>query len=342
MARIRWMVVLPVVALTSGSFGDVAQGTKERLAELEAKSASDEARIAELEDRLAALEATGQSAWLTEQRAAEIRSMVADVLADAETRSNTLWGMDAGYDDGAVIASGNGNWLLRTNFYMQERFVLNSQSNAPGDDTVWGFENARTKFLLSGNVVSPEWFYQLEIELSGINTGLPNGDSRVGLLDAFVGYELGDGWKLAVGTFKIPLLREELIDSRYQQMVERSVINYVFTGGRTDGLIAEYYGERFHFLGSFNNGMNNVQYGGAVVTGGTSPITSTTADFAISARFEWLFEGEWDQFLTFSSPKGSKRALMLGGALHLQSAPGSQDLLEQILPFLTAGMEAAP
>ncbi len=330
--------VAAVLIMTPGGLGDVAPENPDgrlraRVAELEAKSARDDSRIAELETRLSSLEDDGGEHWITRQRADEIRGLVADVLADADTRSSLLGGMTAGYDDGAVIASDDGNWLLRTNFYLQERFLLNSQSNSPGDGTVMGFENARSKILLSGNVVSPEWFYSLEIELSGINAGLPNGDSRTGLLDAFAGYDLGNGWKIAAGTFKIPLLREELIDTRFQQAVERSVVNYVYTGGRTDGFIAEYYGEKIHFLGSFNNGMNDVLYGGTVVTGGTSPISSTTADFAISSRFEWLFEGEWDQFRGFTSPQGAKRAMMLGGAIHLQTADDNIDLLVLTVDF---------
>lgn len=325
--RGRGIAIVAASAIAAAAAG-ADDATNARIAELEAKSAADDARIATLEDRLAALEGHQEAPWLTEQRADEIRALVSDVLADADTRASMLKGMTAGYDHGAVIASADGNWLLRTNLYLQERFLLNSQQNPPvGDSTVWGFENARAMIILNGNVVSPQWFYNLAIELSGINTGLPSGESRVGLLDAFTGYDFGEGWKVAAGTFKAPLLREELIDNRDQQAVERSVVNYVYTGGYTDGILVEYYGEKLHFLGSLNNGVNDAVYGGMVATGGTSPITSTTADFSITARGEWLFDGKWDQFKDFTSPRGSDRGMMLGGAIQVQTGRDDIDLM---------------
>lgn len=300
-----------------------------RIGQLEAKSALDDARIAELEARLSALERDDDDNWLTEQRAEEIRSLVADVLADADSRANLLLGPKVGYDDGAVI--GNGNWRLKTNILMQQRFVLNDQINGPADSSRWGFENTRTKFILSGNVVSPEWFYKIEIEVADVNRGFPNGEDRTDLGDVFVGYDLGKGWKITGGTFKTPLLREELIDSRYQLAVERSLVNYLYTGGRTDGITVEYHSGPMHFLGSFNNGINDGLYNSV-------PSTDPTADFAFTVRGEWLVEGEWDQMREFSSPKNEKTAVMVGGAIHFQDpdddAPGAAvDLLILTLDF---------
>ena len=320
-----------VVMLTAGVFADAApdEELRDRLAELEAKSARDDARIADLEARFATMEPVDRDGWLTQQRADEIRRIVEDVLADADARTNLLAG-SSGYDGGVVV--GSKNWRLKTNFYMQQRFILNSQ-DVPSDGTRWGFENARTRFILSGNVGSPEWFYRVEVELSGINVGLPNGESRTGLLDAYGGYDLGDGWRVGVGTFKTPLLREELVDSRRQLAAERSLVNYAFTGGRTDGIFVEYEGKQLHFVGSFNNGMNDAFYNGTVSTGGTSPLVATTADFAVSTRIEWLFEGDWERFDGFTSPQGEDLALMIGGAAHVQSGNDNIDLLILTLDF---------
>ncbi len=227
-----------------------------RIAELENKSSRDDDRIAALERRLTSFDAADRN-WLTHRRAQEIRTIVEDVLADADTRTSTLGNITAGYRDGAVISSKNGDSKLRTNFFLQPRFVLNSQSNSPGDPSIWGFEVARAKFILSGTVVSREWFYLMSIELGGVNTGLPSGASRTGLLEAYAGYDFDNGWKATVGTFKMPVLREELVDARYQLAVERSVTNYLYTAGYTDGLTVEYTGDKLHFVGSFNNGMND-------------------------------------------------------------------------------------
>ena len=79
---------------------DASDELKKRIAELEAKSARSDARNAELESRLAALEAEKGAQWLTEQRAEQIRGLVQEVLADADTRASMLQGIAAGYDDG--------------------------------------------------------------------------------------------------------------------------------------------------------------------------------------------------------------------------------------------------
>ncbi|MHC5048904.1 MAG: hypothetical protein ACYTGY_20560, partial [Planctomycetota bacterium] len=125
----RGMAALAALALTANGLGEPPDDLQARLAELEAKSARDDHRIAELESRLSSLEATESEGWLTEQRADEIRDLVEDVLVDADARASLLGGMTAGYDDGAVIASSDGNWLLRTNFQMQQRLAFNRQSD---------------------------------------------------------------------------------------------------------------------------------------------------------------------------------------------------------------------
>jgi len=324
--------VLSGGAVAHAQTPDADTELKARIAELENKSSRDDDRIAALESRLTSLDADN---WLTHRRAEQIRTLVEDVLADADTRSSMLGGITAGYRDGAVISSKNGNSKLRTNFFLQPRFLLNSQTNSPGDPSIMGFEVARAKFILSGTVVSRDWFYRMSIELGGVNINLPNGETRTGLLEAFTGYDFDNGWTAAVGTFKTPVLREELIDARFQLAVERSLTNYIYTAGYTDGIMIEYRGDKFHFLGSYNNGINDAVYGGSLRTGGTSPFTSAIADFAVTARVEWLFEGDWEQFNDFTSPPGSDTAMMLGGAVHVQNGSDNIDLL-----MLTADFSA--
>src|SRR5262245_4695897 len=87
-------------------------------------------RLAAAEAKIAAMEAASNQNWLTEQRATEIRGLVQDVLADADTRASLLQsGTTAGYDNGAVIGSADGNYLLRTNVLLQPRFIYNSNDS---------------------------------------------------------------------------------------------------------------------------------------------------------------------------------------------------------------------
>ena len=319
--RVSLLGGVAVLTISGGSFADpAADATNQEL----------RSRIADLESRLAAVEKQDGHNWLTEQRAAEVKSLVQDVLADADIRSSLLaQGMTAGYDDGAVIASAGGDFMLRTNLHIQERFMLNSSEQAgAGDDDLWGFETTRAKFILSGNVVSPEWFYKVEIETGSNNTG------RTGLQDAYVGYDYGNGWKVIVGTYKAPLLREELVDSRYQLAVERSLTNYLYTGGRTNGIAVDYMGDQLHFIGSLNNGIDNTFYGGLVGGGAGAAALVSDTDFAFTVRGEWLAMGNWDQFTDFTSPSGSETGLMVGGALHYQT---DEELATQLDLFVLTG-----
>lgn len=302
-----------VLTLTSGSLADTTQ---------EANSTELKARIAELESRLAAVEAKDGD-QLTEQRAAEVRAIVEETLADADTRASMLnQGMTAGYDDGFVISSTDGNWLLRTNFLMQQRFTFGyAEAQGAAPDGIWGFENTRSTFTLSGNVVSPDWFYKVEINLGtnggGVAAGVPSvagaasgvpADVRVGTLDAYAGYDMGNGFRIYGGQFKAPFLREEAVGSQYQLAVERSLVNYLFTAGRTDGVMVEYTQDKWRAMGSYNDGMR---------TQGTAFGTQSTR-MALSARFEYLAMGTWDQMEDFTSRPGEETGVLVGGALLAQ------------------------
>ncbi|MHC4317231.1 MAG: porin [Planctomycetota bacterium] len=357
MKRVGLLAGAATLTLTGGSFADT---------DLEAQNEELRGRISELESRLVAVESQSSDSWLTEQRADEVRALVQDVLADADTRSSLLsQGMTAGYDDGAVIASADGNWLLRTNIHMQQRYVINVGSNTywdqnddgvkdatePSlDDDRWGFENTRTKFILSGNVVSPEWFYLVDINVGSaqqqssywlriVDTNgdgvVDSGDSpievdeisREGVGNAYLGYDYGNGWKVMMGSMKTPLLREELVDARYQLAMERSLVNYLFTGGYTDGIALDYMSDQFHVTAMYNDGANQ----------GQTLWSNADTDFAFTVRGEWLAMGTWEQFTDLTSPPGEEQGLMIGGAIHYETAEDDDPMVLDIDQTILTG-----
>jgi hypothetical protein len=282
-----------------------------------------EARIAELEATVAQLKGDN---WLTDQRAEEIRGLVQDVLADADTRASLLQaGMTAGYDNGFVIGSSDGNFSLKLNGQLQTRFLYNNQDNGPGDDDRWGFENTRTKLMFSGNVVNPDWMYYIEADF--METGTFTLD------DAYIAYNFGNGWTAMMGQFKAPVLREELVHSMYQLAVERSWLNEYFTGGRTQGIAVDYRGDQFHFIASYNDGANMPN----------TPWNARDTEFSMTGRVEILFQGTWDQFRDFTSWKGEETGFMLGGALHYQNEEYGTVVdvneMEAILATIDASLE---
>ena len=114
-----------------------------------------QARLEAAEAKIAELSSQQDADWLTEQRAEEIREIVQDVLADADTRASLQGSnMSAGYDDGFVISSSDGKWKLRINGLLQNRWVLsrNETRNTPLQGVA--FADA----LANGTIApSPNW-----------------------------------------------------------------------------------------------------------------------------------------------------------------------------------------
>ena len=71
-------------------------------------------QIAELREEITQLKQENNEGWLTEQRSAEIRGVVQDVLADADTRTSFQdSAATAGWNKGFFLASPDGNFSLK-------------------------------------------------------------------------------------------------------------------------------------------------------------------------------------------------------------------------------------
>ncbi len=273
-------------------------------------------RIASLEQRLAEYEARDDN-WLTEKRAAEIRGLVHDVLADADTRASLLdSAITAGWDNGFYIGSTDGNFRLNIAGNVQVRYMYSHQSDPPdildemdmfvshGDRHRGGFENTRTQLIFTGHVVNPNWIYRVQ--------GNFNRDGGTFFLeDAFIGHVFGNGWTFLAGQFRVPMLREFMVVETQQQAVERSLVHQEFGAGRTQGVAVDYRNDFFHFTGGFTDGHP--------ATGGfNTPALAPSTDYSLTGRVELLLAGTWDQFAQFASPPGDPFGFLVGGALHYQ------------------------
>ncbi|MEM9081968.1 MAG: hypothetical protein AAGB34_00110, partial [Planctomycetota bacterium] len=108
--------------------------------------------------------AEGEGEWTQRD---EVRAIVAEMMADAETRSSLLAnGGGAGWDDGFYIKSEDGNFKLKVGGWAQFRYVANFRDTAlagtSGDDTEHGFNATRTRINFKGHVIDPSLFYKLE------------------------------------------------------------------------------------------------------------------------------------------------------------------------------------
>ena len=157
-------------------------------------------QIAELKRELAELKQQDSQDWLTEQRASEIRGIVQDVLADADTRTSFQnSGAMAGWNNGFFLASPDGNFKLNVSGLMQVRWTWNNaKGNTGGNENLWGFGNPNTYLDFSGNVVDPSWTFHIRGNFAQQSTGsLDTGlvDPNTGQ-DVIVDYPIGAGFGL--------------------------------------------------------------------------------------------------------------------------------------------------
>ncbi|MCB9838610.1 MAG: hypothetical protein H6813_04660 [Phycisphaeraceae bacterium] len=238
-------------------------------------------------------------------RADEIRAMVSEMVADAESRSSLLQsGGTAGHNGHFFLSSADGNNTLEFEGQVQFRYYLNFRDSAPGiDDFTPGFQTRRTKLGFGGDLFG-DMFYKIKGEFS-------RSSGAFGLEEAYAGMDLGDGWKVRWGQFKEAFLREENMSSSRQLLVDRSVVNELFNQDFSQALEFAYSSDQWRFLGSFSDG-----FGAKNSDLGASP-----ADWSFNARFEYLVSGDWKQFKDFTSARGSDQAIMIGAAAHYEIGP---------------------
>ena len=304
------------------------------------------AQIAELKKELNELKSQNGDKWLTEERASQIRGVVQDVMADADTRSSLqATAATSGYNNGFFIASPDGNFKLQVNGQVQVRSSYAWQTNSAwnASKTInpnatkaqYGTEIRRAKLSFSGNVVDPSWQYKVTMaylpagsqvanangsytgsspyNTAGSNSG--NGSaSTANLEDAYINKDMGNGMSLMMGQFKSPFLREEMVSSANQLGVERSVVNQMFSTGWTDGIQFTAKNDSLMGMISFNNGGNNANF----ATQNMNSTDGAYTQYAITGRVQYLVSGNWAQFNDMTSMRGGGQGLMLGAGFNWQ------------------------
>ena len=300
----RFMTVTLIAVLTSGVFGaevPVPSDVQQRLDAQDQRLAQQDRLIAEQRAQLARLLAASEDTWLTERRAEEVKALVRDVLADAETRASFAeGGMTAGHNGSFFLASEDGSFLLKIAGMLQARYNFSHREGSTNDGDRGGFEMARTRFGFIGHVIDPTWKFVL---WTGHHY---NGDSL--LLDAYITKDLGGGWSVTAGQFKNPFWREWLVSETRQQFVERSQLAGAFAGSYTQGVKIGYAGERCRGEFAFTDG---------ITTMNKSWNTEDT-EYALAARGELLLTGSWKQHAEFESWQNEEPSAVFGMAVHHQ------------------------
>ena len=194
---------------------------------------------------------------------------------------------------------------LKISVQIQARYQFNKRDDAAlGDsDTTTGFSIRRSKIGIEGQVTD---------NISGkVKFAFSRSSGAAALEDAYAKWKINDDVTLKIGQFKQALIREENLSSSKQLAGERSAVNETFNQNFSQGIEAQFGGDSWRGMVGFTDGFG---------TGSTAFNSGSEADYALNARFEFLFgDASWGQFKQFTSFRGANAGGMLGAAIAYQS-----------------------
>ena len=319
-----------------------------------------QARLDSAEVLLDELAAQQNADWMSEARSEQVRGIVQDVLADADTRAS-LQGSAAtsGYNDGFFIRSSDGKWSMKMNGLFQERWNLGHQGASTVSqaapllpatingtyNTAFGFETTRAALNFSGELAGVA-FYDARLNWSpynannvnnlGLRAGAANGISNDPLEWAYGGWHMDDTWSIQVGRQKFDVMRGFMVNAEDQQAIERSSQTYYWnTSSITNGIKA---------VGTSDTMRGNVMFSNGSGAGvGNNTWTQNQHGWAVTGRCEWLLEGAWNQFDEIGSTVGGADGWLWGvGGGYLRNQDQSQNnwLISTDLSYQANGWNA--
>lgn len=279
----------------------------------------------ELRNQVREVSSQQESDWLTERRAEEVKGLILEVLADAETRATFAEdGLNAGYNGGFFITDGD-QFQLKLNGYSQFRYLANSAGDKADDDDS-GFQTRRLGTMASGYIGQPRLSYLLLVTYSR-----STGSSTVEM--AKVGYKFDDLWSIQAGQFKSPFHREWLTSCRKMQAVERSYINFLFTSLYTQGVEVTRKNDDTRLILAVTDGS----------FGWNTDFDADRTDYSVNARGEWKVMGDWSQFGDTHGWSQDETGLLLGSAIQYdQGERGGATAFPDVLKYtFDAGLEGS-
>ena len=356
--RVGLLAGASALTLTGASFGSQTA--------TETSTESLRAEIDALRAQVARLSADEN--WLTDQRSQEIRSLVQDVLADADTRASLLQsGMTAGYDDGFVLGSTDGNFSLKMNGVIQFRFVFNNQDNGPGFapgyldipeiyDTLDAFYEAATA---DGITEAELAVIQDEAELYLSQFMATPDDNRWGFENTrtrliFSGNVVSPAWTYFIqGDFDRTGGGFGLLDAyighdcgsgwtammgQFKAPVLREELVWSWDQLAVErSVVGQFFaaGRVQGIAANYKGDQFQVtfSYNDGAASANT-PALGYDTEWAFSGRGEVLLAGNWDQFTDFTSWQGEEFGAMVGFAGHYESAEYGTSADNELQTFL--------
>ena len=324
--------MMPAALFTSLCLAqDDFQSIREEMTRLREENARLAEKVTRLEEH-----AAQDGGWLTEERAEEIRAVVADVLADSSSRASLgADGATAGWEKskGFFLSSADGNFSLAIKGSGQFRWNFNRRdigsapaaagstaSGTPADSD--GFEWRRARLNFTGNVIDQSWTYDLQFANNRSATSGVTGY----LDDAYVQKTFDGGSALRIGQFKAPFMREDLLSANGLLAVERSLVNEVFAATRTQGVSLGWTGDELRLEASFTDAIRanatvpatGAGAAGGVATGQNTAFNANTTDYAFAGRIEFKPAGDWKQFKDMQGYRGDAVGVLFGAGAYLE------------------------
>ncbi len=294
------------------------------------------ARLKRAEARLAEIETKQSDTWLSQRRVEEVKTLVREVLADADMRASLMEGGTAGHNgENFFLSSEDGSFLLNIGGQIQVRHLLNVNDNDnTNDQDEWerGFEVPRANMKFWGHIADPRIKYKIALGVIS-NAAGQDAENHVGMQEVVVSYDIMDGMTIWGGETKAPFLREELIGSSHQLSVERSLINEVFTIGTVQGIGVDWFVDKgssnmWRVRASFNDGIRSGEWDDVNDAGlhknfsgvdADKEFDNDASDFAITSRVDSRLMGTWEQGDDFTAWSGEETSVIVGGAIHYEA-----------------------
>ncbi len=286
-------IVLLLLSQTPAMADEGSDAVAAQLAALRAKVDAQEAQLRALREQK-------EATWWNEQRAEQVREIVREVLADAETRASFQSdAVLAGYKNGFFIGSADGDFLLRTNIDGQVRYIYNSSDQPSGtDEDESGFVIRRARLDFRGHAFDPRLTYRIRF-----NADRSDGD--LFLEYAYLGYNLTDNWNIAVGQLKPQFAREESVNAFRQLAVERSYVADYFTIDFSQGAELTFKNDWLRAFVAVHDGSY----------AGSSEFNADRTNIAFAGRAELLLAGNMKQFDDFTSWSNDPFGALIGAAV---------------------------
>jgi len=304
---------LLVLGIASATNAETASSTTELAAEL-----------ASLRDRIAVLESSEATQWLDAKRSDEVRGLVREVLADADSRASLQKdGLTAGHDKKFFLANQDGTFRLQISGQIQARYIYNDRkapnetgggNPASADPNEAGFQIRRTKLTFEGYIGGPKIAYKVRLSADR------NTDSIAAEV-ALLTYKFSDQLTLMGGRWRDSFMRESGIDDANLMAVERSVVENVFGNGFIEGVQLVWLPtEQIKLTAAFTDGARS----GESAAAGTNDFNGDSTNFGTSARVDVKLAGDWKQADDFSAWTG-ETAIFLGlGGTYQESETGDR------------------